>query len=57
VDQEEPAGQGFGEGALALASKFRVGPWSLDGEPTVGAKLRVPIRYELTPVKQAATKP
>jgi TonB family protein len=57
VDQEEPAGQGFGEGALALASKFRVGPWSLDGEPTVGAKLRVPIRYELTPVKQAASKP
>ena len=57
VDQEEPAGQGFGEGALALASKFRVGPWSLDGEPTVGAKLRVPIRYELTPVKPAAAKP
>jgi TonB family protein len=57
VDQEEPAGQGFGEGALALASKFKVGPWSLDGEPTVGAKLRVPIRYELTPVKQTATKP
>ena len=57
VDQEEPAGQGFGQGALALAGKFRVGPWSLDGEPTVGAKLRVPIRYELTPVKAAAAKP
>ena len=57
VDQEEPAGQGFGDGALALAPKFRVGPWSLDGAPTVGAKLRVPIRYELTPVKQAAAKP
>jgi len=57
VDQEEPAGQGFGAGALALAPKFRVGPWSLDGQPTVGAKLRVPIRYELTPVKAAAAKP
>lgn len=57
VAQEEPAGQGFGEGALALAGKFRVGPWSLDGEPTVGAKLRVPIRYELTPVKPAVAKP
>ena len=57
VDQEEPAGQGFGQGALALAPKFRVGPWSLAGEPTVGAKLRVPIRYELTPVKPAAAKP
>jgi len=57
VDQEEPAGQGFGAGALALAPKFRVGPWSLDGQPTAGAKLRVPIRYELTPVKAAAAKP
>ena len=57
VDQEEPAGQGFGAGALALAPKFRVGPWSLDGQPTIGAKLRVPIRYELTPVKAAAAKP
>ena len=54
VEQEEPTGQGFGQGALALAPKFRVGPWSLDGEPTVGAKLRVPIRYELTQVAPPA---
>jgi hypothetical protein len=50
VDREEPAGQGYGAGALALAPKFRVGPWSLQGEPTVGAKVRVPIRFELTQV-------
>lgn len=52
VAQEEPAGQGYGAGALALASKFRVSPWSTNGEPTVGARIRLPIRYELTPVKQ-----
>jgi hypothetical protein len=57
VDQEEPAGQGFGAGALVLAPKFRVGPWSLDGQPTVGAKVRVPIRYELTPAQASAPKP
>jgi len=51
VAQETPPGQGYGEGALALASKFRVAPWGLDGAPTVGAKIRLPIHYELTPVK------
>jgi hypothetical protein len=50
VDREEPAGQGYGQGALALAPKFRVGPWSQDGMPTSGAKVRVPIRYQLTQV-------
>ena len=53
VAQEDPAGEGYGAAALALAPKFTVGPWSLDGQPTAGAKLRVPIRYELTPVKSA----
>ena len=48
VDREEPAGQGYGQGALALAPKFRVAPWSQDGQPTRGAKVRVPIRYQLT---------
>jgi protein TonB len=51
VAQEDPPGQGYGAGALALASKFRMGPWSQDGAPTVGAHIRLPIRYELTPVK------
>jgi TonB family protein len=52
VAQESPPGQGYGEGALALASKFRVSPWSVDGAPTVGAHIRLPIHYELTPVKK-----
>jgi hypothetical protein len=52
VAQENPPGQGYGEGALALASKFRIAPWSVDGAPTVGAHIRLPIHYELTPVKK-----
>lgn len=52
VAQETPAGQGYGDGALALASKFRLSPWSTEGEPTVGAKIRLPIHYVLTPAKQ-----
>jgi hypothetical protein len=50
VAQETPPGQGYGEGALALASKFKVAPWSTDGAPTIGAKIRLPIHYQLTPV-------
>jgi TonB family protein len=52
VADETPPGQGYGAGALALASKFRLEPWSVDGAPVVGAKIRLPIRYELTPVKK-----
>lgn len=54
VDREEPSGMGYGQAALALAPKFRVGAWSVDGLPTYGAKVRVPIRYELKPVAQAS---
>jgi hypothetical protein len=53
VAQETPAGQGYGQGALALASKFRMAPWSTDGEPTVGAKIKLPIHYVLTPAPAA----
>ena len=51
VADETPAGQGYGAGALALASKFRMAALSTDGAPTVGAHIKLPIRYELTPVK------
>ena len=50
VDREEPAGQGYGQAALSLAPKFRLGPWSQDGQPTAGAKVRVPIHYQMTQV-------
>ena len=51
VADETPAGQGYGAGALALASKFRMAAMGADGAPTVGAHIKLPIRYELTPVK------
>ncbi|THD81621.1 MAG: hypothetical protein E7812_02015 [Phenylobacterium sp.] len=49
VASETPPGQGYGQGALALAPKFRVGLMTPGGVPTVGARVQVPIRYELTP--------
>jgi hypothetical protein len=53
VESEEPTGQGYGAGALALTPKIRVGLLTADGVPTVGARVQVPIRYELTPQAQA----
>ena len=54
VAQEDPPGQGYGAGALALASKFRLSPWSTDGAPTIGAHIKLPIRYELAPAPAPA---
>lgn len=54
VDREEPAGQGFGPAILALAPKFKVELMSAEGMPTVGGKVRVPVRFDLKPVQQAA---
>lgn len=54
VDREEPVGQGFGAAILTLAPKFRADLMSVEGAPTVGAKVRVPVRFDLKPVQQAA---
>jgi len=54
VDREEPAGQGFGPAILTLAPKFKVDLMSAEGMPTVGARVRVPVRFDLKPVQQAA---
>lgn len=54
VADENPAGQGYGAGAMELASKFKVTPWSADGSPTIGATIKLPIHYQLTAVAAAA---
>ena len=54
VDREEPAGQGFGPAILTLAPKFKADLMSVEGAPTVGAKVRVPVRFDLKPAQQAA---
>lgn len=54
VDREEPAGRGFGASVLALAPKFRTDLMSAEGMPTVGAKVRLPVRFSLKPVEQAS---
>ena len=46
VDGESPAGSGVGAAGLALAPRFKVSTWTAEGLPTVGATIRVPLRYE-----------
>lgn len=57
VDREEPAGQGFGAAVLALAPKFRADLLSVEGVPTVGAQVRLPVRFSLKPVTPSAAAP
>jgi TonB family protein len=53
VLSEEPSGLGFGQAAMALTGGFRVGAWTAEGLPTIGAKIRIPLRYE-DPAKASA---
>ena len=44
---EAPAGYNVAVGAMQLASKYRVSPWSPEGLPVAGSRVRVPISYNL----------
>lgn len=46
VEREEPAGKGVGQAALALTPHFRVTTWTVEGLPTVGGKIVIPLRFE-----------
>lgn len=54
VASETPPGEGYGQGALPLAAKFKVALLTPQGAPTVGGRVRVPIHYKLTQVAAAA---
>jgi TonB family protein len=47
----DPAGMGFSEAAVKLASAMRMNPWSADGGPVDGAVVNIPIRLNLAAKK------
>lgn len=44
VVSETPPDRGFGKAALAMAGKFRMKPQTVDGQPTAGGTVRIPIK-------------
>ena len=56
VEAEEPPALGFGQAGLALAGLFQVKTWTPEGLPTVGGKIRLPIRYQAPAAPPAASQ-
>lgn len=58
VAREDPAGQGVGLAAMGLIPHFKLTTWTIEGLPTVGATINIPLRYEGGGAPQgAAAKP
>jgi TonB family protein len=53
---ETPPGLGFGQAALAVATVMQMNPWTAQGTPVDGARIRVPITLKL-PDEPAAAPP
>lgn len=47
VISEDPPGWGFGEATLAASRSFRMAPATIDGRPTSGGRVRVPMRWNI----------
>lgn len=47
VASETPEGWGFGEAAIQIAKSFRMAPKTINGEPTSGGTISVPIAFRL----------
>lgn len=49
VARESPEGVGFGAAAVAVASITQMNPWSPEGRPSHGVRLKLPINFSLAP--------
>jgi TonB family protein len=59
VSREEPADLGFGQSALLVAGIMQMNPWTDDGRPVDGARVKLPVRFGLAPepTPAASAKP
>jgi TonB family protein len=54
---EEPAGYGFADAALMVASVMQMSPWTKQGAPAGGAKIVLPVKFVLPDAAQAPGAP
>jgi protein TonB len=47
VGSEDPSDQGFGTAALKMTRLFKMRPQTRDGQPVGGAKINIPLRFQL----------
>lgn len=47
VDRESPADMGFGASTLAIVRLLKMNPWTDDGRPVVGGRIKLPIDFNL----------
>lgn len=47
VLSEDPQNMGFGEAAVRISRQFRMRPQTVNGEPTAGGSIRLPIRFQV----------
>lgn len=52
--REEPAGLGFAASAVAVAGITKMNPWTPDGRPVAGARIKLPITFNLAAEPEAA---
>jgi TonB family protein len=57
VEAEEPLGLGWGEAAVKLAPYFRLSVWTEEGLPTVGGRVKIPLRFDLPDPDAPAAQP
>ncbi|HEY8617116.1 hypothetical protein [Phenylobacterium sp.] len=57
VEREEPAGKGYGAADLKVTPEVRLDTWTVEGFPTVGGVVKIPIRFELGAPAAPAPKP
>jgi len=57
VAREDPADLGFGPSAVAVAGITQMNPWTPDGRPVQGARVKLPITFNLAPEPEAVEEP
>lgn len=56
VAREDPVDLGFGLSAVAVAGITQMNPWTPNGRPVQGARVRLPITFNLAPEPEAAAE-